>query len=823
MNRRSTTSVRRTSRARKIGIAQYPLEETSSNLESGEMPNFDADIIHGTSDGPSGSPPDVWAGLASSLLDSGNRHIHKSPDKSPTDTTDELKTMHERRLTSIIDGISKEDREQVPKWVSTLTDGRWPDSEVDYTAGCNARRANWPAQDHWRRLLAMASVWYNETDGHSARRDDLRDSIFQGMEYWFSNDFTNPHCLDQGGTSLCPCTEPGLWNTNWYSNIILIPSFVGETGLLMGNTMNQILTDNYTHFTSRAYGTFDRYIHGLGTLTGANTLDVAKIGIDEALLTTNITLLADAYRRIHSEVVIQDAIMADGIRRDGSFGQHGGIIYNGNYGKDYLNDVLEVELLASGTQYAAGSTSRNAFTTLIDAIQWMIYRNVTTDVLHWDFSVLGRMISFPVSDRQATSSIKINVTDIGRLGQLWDSDTLKSTSESLAKPTLDANAGKLKGNRMFYANDYMVQRGPGYVTTIRMYSNRTHNTECVNSQNPLGFHLADGVQYTYLQGGEYEDIAAAWDWNLIPGITTDYGGTVLDGSRTQHKGVEAFAGGVSDGKIGIAAMRYTNPATNALSWQKTWFFLEDDVEHVMVPVHNSTSDAPVLSVLDQKRRHGAVLVDGVPVHEINVTGVRTLWHDQVGYVLGGPHGLPLELSVRTGLRTGNWSSIGTSKAGNATVDIFAAWISHDNAVLAQPLAYTIFPAVDYTEFLRKSLKTRLRTVQNDGKISAIYDEVKDIFMAVFWDNTGGAVEFSPFPYNSRIIIAASDNCALIYRQTGRTMTVADPSQLLQELQLDVTTMTRQLDGSDDWEVVTENVLVSLPVGGSAGSSVTMYL
>lgn len=53
---------------------------------------------------------------------------------------------------------------------------------------------------------------------------------------------------------------------------------------------------------------------------------------------------------------------------------------------------------------------------------------------------------------------------------------------------------------MFYANDYMVstdtsredsdpnypsqvQRGEGYVTTLRMFSSRTQNTECVNSQN----------------------------------------------------------------------------------------------------------------------------------------------------------------------------------------------------------------------------------------------------------------------------------------------------------------------------------------------------
>jgi hypothetical protein len=51
------------------------------------------------------------------------------------------------------------------------------------------------------------------------------------------------------------------------------------------------------------------------------------------------------------------------------------------------NDVLELEIDAGDTQYAAGpdSASRSAFQTLIDGDQWMIYRNVLTDVLHWDF------------------------------------------------------------------------------------------------------------------------------------------------------------------------------------------------------------------------------------------------------------------------------------------------------------------------------------------------------------------------------------------------------------------------------------------------------
>ena len=86
--------------------------------------------------------------------------------------------------------------------------------------------------------------------------------------------------------------------------------------------------------TLRAYGTFGTNITGLGFLTGSNTLNVAKIGLDQGLLSNNNSLVTDAFTRVHNEVVIQQNATADGIRPDGSFGQHEGILYNGNYGKD---------------------------------------------------------------------------------------------------------------------------------------------------------------------------------------------------------------------------------------------------------------------------------------------------------------------------------------------------------------------------------------------------------------------------------------------------------------------------------------------------------
>jgi hypothetical protein len=65
---------------------------------------------------------------------------------------------------------------------------------------------------------------------------------------------------------------------------------------------------------SRSYSSTGR------VLTGANALDVSRIGMDQALLSRNTTLLDNAYRRSHAEIVIQDGVGADGIRADGAFG-----------------------------------------------------------------------------------------------------------------------------------------------------------------------------------------------------------------------------------------------------------------------------------------------------------------------------------------------------------------------------------------------------------------------------------------------------------------------------------------------------------------------
>lgn len=353
-----------------------------------------------------------------------------------------------------------------------------------------------------------------------------------------------------------------------------------------------------------------------------------------------------------------------------------------------------------------------------------------------------------------------------------------------------------------------------------MYSKRTQNTECTNSQNPFGFHLSDGTLYTYLQGNEYEDITAAWDWNLIPGTTVDYGATPLTCSTARKTGTQPLVGGATDGTVGVAAMRYETPTTKTLNWRKTWFFLEDDVQFVMVARLESTTTAPVFSVLDQKRRSGDVLVDGVSRGSGNYTGVGTLWHAGVGYAFNTSTP-SVSLSLQLGSRTGAWSSISASKAPPVTVDLFAAWLNHGD--LSVPVSYTIYPSTSTSSaFQQKVAATQLRSVRNDGSISALLDVNHRTAMIVYWVAAGGSVSIPSPTGNAPITVASNGNANLILHMDTWSVTLSDPTQTLSTVTVTFTLGSGTTPAG--WGTAkTKSVTFSLPSGGQAGKSVTQTL
>lgn len=261
-----------------------------------------------------------------------------------------------------------------------------------------------------------------------------------------------------------------------------------------------------------------------------------------------------------------------------------------------------------------------------------------------------------------------------------------------------------------------------------------------------------------------------------------------------------------------------------MSFQKAWFFFEDDIEHISVTVLNSTTSSPVFSVLDQRKRSGPILHDlqEVANDNGNFTHPHTLFHDSIGYVFSPSVEV---LSVSTGNRTGSWQSLGISKQPPETVDLFAAWIYHDPQELDKPVSYSVFPGRGSPEqFLIDALETPLVTLVENTEITAVQDLRNGVTMISFWQADGGEVFVPPSLLGTfgGMTVTSPRVLVLIIEENGWIMTVADPTQILTEVTLTLTMDT--FWRPEGWgSEANKTFTVNFPANPMAGSSIPISL
>ncbi|CAE6373107.1 unnamed protein product [Rhizoctonia solani] len=728
----------------------------------------------------------------------------------------DIQTLYDRRVVAI-NSSTDASRSKIDGLLSTLqANGTWP--SIDYTSGCNSQRSSWPPINHWNNVLSMAVAYKGKTDGYY-NDPELLSAIRLAMGFWFANEMGtigDGTCMDREylQPNNCPCGTPGLWGANWASNVMHVPKRVGQTCNTLRSELTESELGNCTLITSRAFSPFYRQQYPT-YLTGANVLDISVIGLDAGLLeknrTGNATRITDAYQIAQNEVSIHPGVRVDGIKPDGSFQHHGGVLFDGNYGKDFSNSFLALELLARGTQFQANGTVQDIFGYHLDGSRWMTFTNTLTKVVHWDFSVIGRYISYPVADStRASAGLQMNLQNVAELGNAWGQQGLIEFGTVLkeAASRSSVNAAKLTGNRVFWSSDYVVHRTNQSVTTLKMLSNRTTTSRCTNSEGPYSFHLSDGVVYTFTTGAEYEDIFAALDYNIVPGITTDYNGTVLQCETVGQNGVDPYAGGVEAEDVGMAAMRYINPLSKAFGFYKAWFFFPDNVQHVLVSnveQTNINSTSPVYSVLDQRLRSGDIYIDGCPVSEsLNETEAKSLWHAGTGYTFPTINGCAGRISVGLDTRTGDWKKLGVSETVATPKDIFTAWIPHQKLTLDpspnatdsgpgkySPAEYSVFlDTASYEEFEDKASRLRPRTVANTDTVSAAIDLSATILGAAFWKAGGGFFTVKDmgikFEVDRNVIVMVKFDDE---SHTGGTISVADPTHGTGKVNIKITPVT----------------------------------
>ncbi|KAI8880890.1 polysaccharide lyase family 8 protein [Backusella circina FSU 941] len=552
--------------------------------------------------------------------------------------------------------------------------------------------------------------------------------------------------------------------------------------MLLRDELTSAQRTSCTNIQQRAFAVVSEGAGTMSPMTGANLLDVSSVGINLGLLNNDTSTLATALNAFYSGVVVSPTVAGDGIQADGSFMQHKGLLYTGNYGKDYINDLLNVFVETAGTNLEPSTASQDAFMTLMQGTEWMMFGDSKLNTILWQYSTIGRMISFRRSDGQASGGIDIDVNEIEESGEAWsDHAIFENITDRLSETTTDANQGALTGTRYFYNADYMVHRAPNYVTTFKMYSSRTVNSECLNVQNPFGFHLSDGSIYTYQTGDEYVDVFGVWNWELVPGITVDYQGTPLTCSTVKQTGKQSFVGGATDGNTGIAVLDYLNPINGKLHFKKTVFFFPSGYAVQLGPVTSLNTTAPLVTVLDQRRRNGDIYVSNI-LKNTNTTytssSAKSIWHDNMGYYFPTAQNLYVDSTPRTA----NWASFGIS-SGNETSQLFTSYIKHNATTTTGLLTqYIVQPQISQSDFAASvagTMPISLAFQASSPQVNAAFSAADKSLGMAFW--TAGT-----FATPWDITVTSNTTCIFMFRQTDTStyrLTVADPTQKLYAVKL----------------------------------------
>ena len=646
---------------------------------------------------------------------------------------------------------------------------RW--SDVDYQ---DQSTATWKTSEHLERTLVMAKM--SRLLQNQGKPDTNLDAkIIGALRAWTEGDFHNP---------------------NWWWNQIGAPQLTGEIALLMRPKLS-------SPELAAVEAILARSDWQKGPWTGANLTWGVEIQIVRGCLENNAKTVAEGYERMYQEIKIVSPT-EEGIEQDDSFHQHGAQLYNGGYGLFYANDVGRYVAPAWGTRFQIPADRMAIFSSyLLDGEQWMVRGNT------FDYSASGRVITRrgfvaapedwtlgPISPAGAAYSLNNTIAMLAAK----PTQRQREFQEFAARLQQQSRAQELTGNKQFWCSDFMVHRRKAFSTSVKMLSSRTLNGEVVNGEGNKSQHLSDGVNLLYLKGDEYRDIFPVWDWTKLPG-TTAIQGTLQTGESNPVgvRGKSAFAGGVSDGTYGMAAMKLSRGKLDAT---KAWFFFDDSYLCLGAGIKmDGDAEHSVATDVNQTLLRGDVTTNEAagPLENgaHSFPGRRTVWvhHDDVGYVF--PNGGNIELSI--GPQEGRWSDIGSGSNEPVSLQVFNLWIDHGYTPSASAYQYLVMPGASVADTNYQAEHPSTVELANNERIQAVWNKRLSIAMIAFYQP--GSVQ-TPLG-----LFSADHSCLLLLRKTakGTAISAANPENLALTLHV---------------EVGSQKISIDLPSGNFAGSTVT---
>lgn len=617
---------------------------------------------------------------------------------------------------------------RVEEFLSKIqADGSW--SDIDYA---NKNRSGWRSKVHVERILELTKV-YSKSDSEFYNSKEVAGAIHQTLKYWF---------------------EKKPVSLNWWHNQIGVPKILGAVFILFEDQLSSTEKENAIELMKNAkFG-----------MTGQNKVWLAGNVLVRGLLQNDFDLVKASRDTIASEI---RADQTEGIKADNSFHQHGVQQQFGNYGAAYISGMGMWAQVFNGTSIAFSQDQLNILSKLINqGYAWILWKG------YMDINALGRQL-FHQAQRHKAFVVGFTLNALSQADNENSNDYKNLLNDNFFS---DGEGSKLTGLKKFWMSDQTVYRRPQWMASVKMSSKRVIGGEAGNGDNLKGYYMADGATYTYIDGDEYNNIFACWDWRKIPGITSyETNSPLKELSWSGYHNQSDFVGNVSDENTGMTALDFNRDRITA---RKSWIFTDEFVLCLGSGI-SSDSSFVVTTSIDQRIRKGDLYHlnnnNWEKVNSVTITKPDRFFHDKTGYIILQPsHGKAIAEK-----RSGSWKNIMAIYPEDYVEekDIFSLWLDHGLNPKDASYQYLILPAS--TKDKTKQFNTKkIKVISNTKNLQAVEFDGK-IYIAAY--------KSANIQLAKNIHFKTLETGLFILQPDGKTIktTISDPTQKQEEISFSI--------------------------------------
>lgn len=641
----------------------------------------------------------------------------------------------------------------------------------DYISALNMATGQWQEfdyKDHKRinpswipvlERIRLMTVAYTHPQSDFYKSETLHNAINRSL-YFFTNQTPLPYC------------------DNWYIQGITRPQSLTKS--LVNMCFADKGLDERVELSLKAAICIDTAVRSSGRNNpnhkynfGANKVQIAKGWIIMGAVLSDLRMLETGVKEVYAPI---QCTTGEGIQYDLSYDMHYGYLYNGAYGVDFMESVVETAYYMKGTRYELDGERLKLFRRfIIESIFGMVRGR-------WmDWNVLGRGISRVDATKRNFSKALDKLMEIDPShGEQYK--TIKERLSGDFSPSYDIQPS----HRHYWATDYTVHKRPNYTFSIHAVSDRNFSQEIGNQENLKGYWGAQGTTNLQLRGDEYYNIFPLWNWARLPGTTLPDTVPVSKNKAPgsgDRRGTDSFSGGVSDSLYGVTA--YTVDNDLQTSYRKSWFLFDREIVCLGAGIKSSL-EVPINTTLNQC----LLSADGVFVKrakrkkitrmtKAKYNGeVEAVWQDGVGYIF--PESEMVELLAEN--RTGDWRTIRSSQQIRKVESkpIFQLSIQHGIQPRNATYAYILLPGLENPQAMGNFLNDNPIIITcNTDSLQAVHHKRLGIRQMVFYSDA--------VVYKDEEIEVETDTPVILMlkkiSENSYVLHIADPTQQQRYVQL----------------------------------------